>query len=553
MNTYKLIHIFTISSMLLFLSSNTKAQSDDYFKAYRSEWLQKAEKNMPSLARSIQKPLNIIEIRQNPEAFQGWEAISVSTADSLFTRPFNKTQPVMIDFGEHITGFFSCDVTPSAITPDSPLRLKITFGEVPAELATPFDPFPGGLNRSWLQDEIITVMHMPATIKISRRVSFRYLKIEVMGNPAYPFMISSMECEALTSAQYPPKPLPEKCNEMIREIDRVGLHTLRECMQTVFEDGPKRDQRLWIGDLYLQAMSNNYSFQQQDLTRRSLYLIAGLSHPNGYLHPCLYEKPTPHADSRLFLLEYALLFNVTLRDYLEATGDRETALSLWPVAKRQLDIIDTYLTDQGLMDFERANQQWWIFIDWRKELHKEVSLQGVSIFALEQSYHLARLLGKEDELKHLPMLIRKMKKAAHVNYFDKKSGLFKGLLNPQISYASQIWMILSGVASREEAEQALVALEQMEDACKPGTPYLYHYYIEALIESGLNTKAREKMIDYWGGMIQKGADTFWEAYDPEDDFLSPYNFFPINSYCHAWSCTPVYFIRKYPKIFQNRS
>ncbi|MDD3978876.1 MAG: glycoside hydrolase, partial [Proteiniphilum sp.] len=210
-----------------------------------------------------------------------------------------------------------------------------------------------------------------------------------------------------------------------------------------------------------------------------------------------------HADSRLFLLEYALLFNVTLRDYLEATGDRETALSLWPVAKRQLGIIDTYLTDQGLMDFERANQQWWIFIDWRKELHKEVSLQGVSIFALEQSYHLARLLGKEDELKHLPMLIRKMKKAAHVNYFDKKSGLFKGLLNPQISYASQIWMILSGVASREEAEQALVALEQMEDACKPGTPYLYHYYIEALIESGLNTKARKKMIDYWGG------------YDPE--------------------------------------
>ena len=51
-------------------------------------------------------------------------------------------------------------------------------------------------------------------------------------------------------------------------------------------------------------------------------------------------------------------------------------------------------------------------------------------------------------------------------------------------------------------------------------------------------------------MLEKGADTFWEAYDPNDDFLSPYNFFPVNSYCHAWSCTPVYFIRKYPEIFQ---
>lgn len=52
-------------------------------------------------------------------------------------------------------------------------------------------------------------------------------------------------------------------------------------------------------------------------------------------------------------------------------------------------------------------------------------------------------------------------------------------------------------------------------------------------------------------MIHKGADTFWEVYDPQNEYLSPYNFFPINSYCHAWSCTPTYFIRKYPEIFQK--
>ncbi len=33
---------------------------------------------------------------------------------------------------------------------DAPLRLKLTFGEVPAELATPFDPYPGSLSRAWL-------------------------------------------------------------------------------------------------------------------------------------------------------------------------------------------------------------------------------------------------------------------------------------------------------------------------------------------------------------------------------------------------------------------
>ena len=62
-----------------------------------------------------------------------------------------------------------------------------------------------------------------------------------------------------------------------------------------------------------------------------------------------------------------------------------------------------------------------------------------------------------------------------------------------------------------------------------------------------NVADREQM----DAAAKKGADTFWEVYDPNDDFRSPYNFFPINSYCHAWSCTPVYFINKYPEIFQK--
>ena len=72
-----------------------------------------------------------------------------------------------------------------------------------------------------------------------------------------------------------------------------------------------------------------------------------------------------------------------------------------------------------------------------------------------------------------------------------------------------------------------------------------------LIIIWLNEEAKKLLIDYWGGMVEKGADTFWEVYDPKDDYLSPYNFFPMNSYCHAWSCTPVYFIHKYPDIFQK--
>ncbi|MCX6908148.1 MAG: hypothetical protein NTY01_08905, partial [Verrucomicrobia bacterium] len=64
------------------------------------------------------------------------------------------------------------------------------------------------------------------------------------------------------------------------------------------------------------------------------------------------------------------------------------------------------------------------------------------------------------------------------------------------------------------------------------------------LEAGLREEASRHMQSYWGGMIKKGADTFWEVYIPEDDFASPYKSHLMNSYCHAWSCTPTYLLRR---------
>jgi hypothetical protein len=79
----------------------------------------------------------------------------------------------------------------------------------------------------------------------------------------------------------------------------------------------------------------------------------------------------------------------------------------------------------------------------------------------------------------------------------------------------------------------------------PVYPYLCHNLAEAMIACGIYDEATSLIKDYWGGMAKKGADTFREVYDPGNDFLLPYGSFMMNSYCHAWSCTPVYFLRKY--------
>ena len=303
--------------------------AQDYYGNNRKQWLQKAEQYKPKLIITEKKPLKVVDIVPDTQSFQKYKAVDVSPIDSLYSMPFRLKKEITIDFGEHLTGYFSFSVRSTGLAADGPLRFKLTFGEVPSEVAVSFDSYKEGLSRAWLQDEVVSVMYVPQTVTLSRRLAFRYVKIELLGSsPYYDFNIHDMKCMAQTSAKNIPEELPQAVDPMIRKIDRVGLNTLKECMQTVYEDGPKRDQRLWIGDLYLEALGNNYSYKQHDLTKRCLYLLAGLSDLNGYLLATVIENPVPRAQDKQFLYEYALLYNVTLKDYLEATGDMETVKDL---------------------------------------------------------------------------------------------------------------------------------------------------------------------------------------------------------------------------------
>lgn len=527
---------------------------DFYTSEQRTRWLSKAETSKPALVEKEIKPLRLVKLVPDAKAFQGWRAVPSDTIAKLYNNSFKGQSGVVVDFGEHLTGYYTFTIKAIHNFPDAPLRFKLTFGEVPAELATPFDPYPGGLSRAWLQDETVTVIDLPATITIPRRLAFRYLKIDLLGSSnGFDFAISDMSFKATTSVSAVPAPLSPSTSPLISKIDAIGLNTLKECMQTVYEDGPKRDRRLWIGDLYLESIANTYSFKNHNLSKRCLYILAGLSQKNGYLYATTFETPTLHAqEGQPFLFEYSLFFNVTLKEYLLATGDKETATDLWPVAKKQTENIAKHLDENGLFNTTAAERDgWWLFVDWREGLDKQAALQGILIFAMKETLNLAKQLGKEKEVAGLPMLIAKMTKAARSSLYDKASGLFTSGASKQLSYASQSWMVLSDVATKAEAQKALREIAKVRGAVKPGTPYLTHYYVAAMIKAGLNKEAKTLVESYWGGMVAKGADTFWEAYDPDNDKLSPYNFFPVNSYCHAWSCTPVYFIRKYPEIFQK--
>ena len=539
---------------LLSLVALHNVQAEDLYQADRARWMQIAAQEKPVLKYQTLRPVGVVRAVQDAQAFQGWRYERVGEPQTmLYSRNFKEVKELTLDFGRHMVGYFKFHTKTLGNRPqDAPVRIKFFFGELPAELNTPLDPWRGGLSRAWMQDEVVTVTQVDQWIEIPRRLAARYLKIELMGaSNDFDFAIDDVEFRAQSSAGEVLTQLEPGCPDIVRDINNVGIETLRECMQTVYEDGPKRDRRLWIGDMYLESLANRYSFRNNQMTKHCLYLFAGLAADDGIVISNCFEEPEPHAQLGSYCLTYCLLWNSALLEYLKDTGDRETANDLFKVAKRQTEDAISYVDDRGIFDKDKRGGWVWLFFDWRDRLDVNTPMQGATIFALQQTYELAQMLGREQEVKDYPALIKKMTQAARKYLYNKQRGVMESGTDRQVSILAQTWLIKSGVLNKKEGAKAIRTALATDGVYMPGTPYATHYLIDAMLLCDMKQEARDYLIDYWGGMVRKGADTFWEAYDPKDDHISPYGFSPVNSACHAWSCTPVYFIHKYPEVFQK--
>ena len=534
-----------LTALIILLANFTGINAQDVYHDYRSAWLNKCQQLMPELHSIEKRPMRVVSMFPDAKAYQKVKAVQSDAIDAFYRTPLKRNeQKSVIDFGEHITGSLHFRIE-SNIAAHAPVRLKIKFAEMPAEMYASFDAYEGTLSQAWLQEEVITVHTLPADIALPGRYSFRYLKFEILASAGdMEFYIRDVYCTATSSAGADLLATSAQWDEAFQAVSDVSIRTLRECMQTVFEDGPKRDRRIWIGDLKLQALTNYYTFQNYDLVRRSLYLYAATANENGLVYGTLFERPHPHPQQH-YPIDYCLLYNTVLFDYYEATQDRATLEDLWIVAKYQVENVLPFISGAG--EF-RPSDDWWYFIDWNDRLDKQVALHGTVVYSLSKTWEIARLLGRENEVPGIPEMISRMKKFARQNYLDKRTMLFLSGDERQVSIASQVWMILSQTVSKKEGKQLLQRIATAEKAVRPVSPYLYHYLVEAMIACEMYREARAILRDYWGGMIEKGADTFWEVYDPENDFVSPYGSHIMNSYCHAWSCTPVYFLRKYVDV-----
>jgi alpha-L-rhamnosidase len=504
-------------------------------------WLDVAQALVPALIERDVPLRALVEPRPAPDSPLRFTMATLADGAALACTEWREGDCFYMDFGAHLVGYLAFRVLPTGSVADSPIRLRLTFGEVPTDVAEPLYPYRGWISAAWLPEEVIVIDDLPAWYRVARRHAFRYVKVEILAaSRRFGLRFEDTVAHAVTSARGEPAWLPDAWPEWIRRIDHVSQLTLRDCLQTVFEDGPRRDRRLWVGDLRLQALASYVTLRADDVVRRCLYLFAGLPRSDGLVNGCVYERPVPtYADTTT--LDYAALFCVALQEYVEASGDSASGRELWPVACRQIEVLLARLHSDGLFV---DNGGTWCFIDWAFGLDKSAPTHAVIVFALRRMLQLAQALGIEEGRAVFASAIERMTAAARSLSYDAARGVYVSGPQRQVSIATQAWMVLAGVPeSTEAAQRALRSALADPEAVKPVTPYLYHYIAEAMLACGMDDEAMELVRGYWGAMLDAGADTFWEAFDPLDPLASPYGDVHANSFCHAWSCSPTWLFR----------
>lgn len=510
---------------------------------HNKKLLDKAEKYHPAMFHQIVKPACVVELNKDEHKLGGFGCKeSLLNIDELHCHGMKRDNILILDFGDHYVGNVSMKIKAVGSPMDAPLYFRIRFAEVPSELAQESKDYQGWLSKSWIQEEFIHIDVLPAEITLPRRYSFRYLEIKIIDtSPKWQAVFHDFQLHSQSSGNISNVKPFHLQDSILQKIYDVSVKTLQDCMQDVFEDGPKRDRRLWLGDLRLQALANYATFDQPELIKRCLYLFAAMPTEEGIIPANVFVEPDNMPDDT-FLFDYSLFFISTLYDYQKHHEDTELLNDLYPIAKKQMMIAIDKVNKDGKLCMEESYP---VFVDWSNEFDKDTSAQAIMIYVLRQMIELAKMYQDEDVTIYQRVLSQ-MVQYSKINLYDETNGLFVSGEQKDINIASQTWMVLANVLTEDENKQVMKRMiETLFPVKGIATPYMYHHIVEALFVAGLKTEAIDLMKSYWGKMISLGADTFWEAFDPDQIDYSPYGNPIMSSFCHAWSCTPAYLIKKY--------
>lgn len=501
-------------------------------------WPRLLEREIPFLLQEPRWPENIVTIDANYGAVSKSESmLGAGEHDRAMTleagRP-GAMPGVVFDFVREAVGYME-------IVADAPEGgvLQVLYGET-LDMAL-LDTFVMKKGRNVLSP-------------FGRR-AFRYVKIVLQAAPE---TVRIRRC-MLQQVRYPfaQQGRLETSNPVLNRIWDIGRYTTMMNSQDHLEDCPLREKALWIADAVVMGKVIAYTFGDKALVRKCLLQAARIQNADGSI-------PGTGPERNTFLLpDFCAHWLFGVYDYWRYTKDERFLSDVWEAVRLVLEWFHAQLDETGL--FAKADRSgWWCFIDWSDDIDRRDRVTAVSCFyykALRYAVELGKELGQPEQARIWEERARVLREKIRSQLWLHEARAFadclteKGL-SASVTLQTNFAAIWSGVMTETEASRFL------NDYWKTGRlpdikgSFFYHIVLETLFAMGQEEIAYEKIVAYWGGMLERGASTWWEVFDPHSPVCtlpSPYqgntptylmDHVPV-SLCHGWGASPTYLLTKH--------
>jgi hypothetical protein len=330
-----------------------------------------------------------------------------------------------------------------------------------------------------------------------------------------------------------------KCSdEQINKIYEVAKYTLHLSTREFFIDGIKRDRWVWSGDAYQSYLMNYYLLFDNETVKRTMYALRGKDPVTGHINT---------------IMDYTFYWFLGIYDYYLYSGDKTVILQNYDRMQSLMEYCLGRRNKDGLMQGLPGD---WIFIDWAAGLSKkgEVSFEQLLFTrSLETMALCAAIAGDTTgAVKYRELSGDVKKKLFDIYWNESKQALVHsrvdGKQTENVTRYSNMFAIFFDYFNEQQKQAVKRSVLLNNNIQKITTPYMRFYELEALCAMGEQTYVLKEMKDYWGGMLNLGATSFWEEYNPDKKGAEHYAMYGREfgkSLCHAWGASPIYLLGKY--------
>ncbi len=324
-------------------------------------------------------------------------------------------------------------------------------------------------------------------------------------------------------------------DEKLTQIWNTAAYTAHVNMQEYLWDGIKRDRLVWIGDMHTEVNTILTAFGYNDIVPRSLDVV---------------RDETPVGAWMNGISSYSIWWLLIHCDWYRAFGDRAYLEEQRDYLRGLMTVLAGCVDEEGVEHMPENR-----FLDWPNNADPiaiHAGLQGCLKLALDNGAYLLRELGEDETAALCETAAERMKKHVPDTNGSKQAASL---------------LALSGLACPKEINEKIMV---------PGGGHGYstffgYYILAAKALAGDYAGALNDMKEYWGGMLDMGATTFWEDFDlnwmenagridevvPEGmvDIHGDYgNYCYIkfrHSLCHGWASGPCPYLSNYVLGIKN--